>query len=164
MRHRKRAMSHRCRPGRGIIPSHEASSPVGVQLHGSRVVRALRGNLRDVGARTGRGHVWVSYDKDCNACITRLEAGAGHVRYSWQDERELSGWIPPEGHDVVRSPDKRIRPCLKTHGAAAGRKCPICFVCRSSTTLSVESLRRDALHLEHCWCARARWNSVARFA
>ncbi|MDB5304454.1 MAG: hypothetical protein JWM97_2003 [Phycisphaerales bacterium] len=56
------------------------------------------------------GDLWVWYDKDCGECISRLAAGAGHVRYSWQDERRLTGWIPSEGHHVVRSPDKGMHP------------------------------------------------------
>jgi hypothetical protein len=56
------------------------------------------------------GDLWVWYDKDCNTCISRLAAGAGHVRYSWQDEARFSGWLPMEGHHVVRSPDKGMYP------------------------------------------------------
>jgi tRNA(Ile2) C34 agmatinyltransferase TiaS len=52
------------------------------------------------------GDQWVWNDPGCSDCVSRLNAGAGRVRYAWQDTRALSGVNLEAGYQAVRTPDR----------------------------------------------------------
>ena len=51
------------------------------------------------------GDQWIWNDRDCSECISRLQSGAGRLRYSWHDTRAFSGVNPAPGHTTFRTPD-----------------------------------------------------------